>query len=72
MLSFNHLGKRDTDSLVSGENMLPELIGNRKKYLQQKDDNDTIAVPRKEASVSRPAGGESYIKKLKLFCFPLE
>lgn len=60
-----HLGMRDSDPLVSGDGMLLELVGNRKKYLQQEDKTDTISVIRREVSVSRPAGGESFIKNLE-------
>ena len=60
-----HLGTRDSDPLVSGDGMLRELIGNWRKYLQQEDEKDTIDVIRREVCVSRPAGGESFIKKLE-------
>jgi putative transposase len=60
-----HLGMRYSDPLVSGDGMLLELVGNWRKYLQQEDKTDTISVIRREVSVSRPAGDESFIKKLE-------
>jgi len=60
-----HLGMRDSDPLVSGDVMLRELVGNWRKYLQQEDETETIEVIRREVSVSRPAAGQSFIKKLE-------
>ena len=60
------MGKRKTDPLVTGYAMLQELTGNWKEYLRQEDEKDTIEVLRKELSVSRPAGGKSFIKKLEI------
>lgn len=59
------MGIRDTDPLVRGDGMLRELIGKWRMYLQQEDEQDIIAVLRREVSVSRPAGGASFIKKLE-------
>jgi len=60
-----HLGMKGSDPLVSGDGMLRKLIGDWRKYLQQEDEMNIIDVIRSEVCVNRPAGEESFIKKLE-------
>jgi len=60
-----HMGKVETDPLVSGDGMLRELIGDWGKYLRKDDDAEAMDVLRREVLVSRPSGTESFIKKLE-------
>ncbi|MBN1365932.1 MAG: transposase [Syntrophaceae bacterium] len=60
-----HMDKTDNDPLVSGDKMLRELIGDWRKYLRQDDDPEDIGILRREVTVCRPAGTETFIKRLE-------
>jgi len=60
-----HMDKTDNDPLVSGDKMLRELIIDWGKYLRQDDDPDAMVVLRREVLVSRPAGAETFIKRME-------
>jgi putative transposase len=60
-----HLDITDKDPLVRGDKMLRELIGDWGKYLRQDDSPEYIDVLRREVIVSRPAGAETFIKRLE-------
>ena len=60
-----HMDKVESDPLVSGDKMLRNLIGDWGTYLRQEDDEAYVDVLRREVIVSRPAGSESFIKRLE-------
>jgi len=60
-----HIDKTDKDPLVSGDKMLRELIGDWGKYLRQDDNPEDMGVLRREVIVCRPAGAETFIKRLE-------
>ena len=60
-----HLDKTDKDPLVRGDKMPRELIGDRGNYLRQDDRPEYSDVLRREVIVSRPAGAETFIKRLE-------
>jgi len=60
-----HMDKTNKDPLVSGDTMLRELISDWSKYLRQDDDPEAMGVLRREVIVSRPAGAETFIKRLE-------
>lgn len=60
-----HMGKTKSDPLVTGDDMLRQLIGAWGKYLRHEDDVAAIDILRKEVVVNRPAGAESFVRKLE-------
>ncbi|MCP3892655.1 MAG: transposase, partial [Desulfobulbaceae bacterium] len=60
-----HVDETDHDPLVSGDEMLRELIGDWIKYLWQEDNPEYINALRREVLVNRPAGVETFIKRLE-------
>ena len=56
------------DPLVSGNTMLREVIGDWGAYVRQEENQGFIDVLRREVVVSRPAGNESFIRRLEK-CF---
>jgi len=60
-----HAGITKKDELVSGDEMLRQMIGNWKKYLRQAEEEAFVGMIRKEGMVSRPIGEAGFIKKLE-------
>jgi putative transposase len=60
-----HMDKTGKDPLVRGDRMLRELIGDWGKYLRQDDDPEDMSILRREVTVCRPAGAETFIKRLE-------
>ena len=63
-----HMGKAVDDPLVTGDEILRELIVDWGKYLRQEGDAEAIDVLRREVVVSRPAGAKTFIKRLEKRC----
>jgi putative transposase len=60
-----HVGITKHDELVSGDEVLRQIIGNWKKYLRQAEEDVFVGMIRKEGMVSRPIGEAAFIKKLE-------
>jgi putative transposase len=60
-----HAGVIKHDVLVSGDEMLRQMIGNWKKYLRQAEEGTFVGMMRKEGMVSRPIGEAAFIRKLE-------
>ncbi len=60
-----HTGKVETDPLVTGDEMLTQLVGEWGEYLQQEDDTRAVDMLRREVVSNRPVGEKSFIEKLE-------
>jgi len=60
-----HVGITKHDELVSGDEVLRQMIGNWKKYLRQAEEEAFVGMIRKEEMVSRPIGEAAFIRKLE-------
>jgi hypothetical protein len=60
-----HVGIAKHDALVSGDEMLRQMIGNWKTYLRQMEEDAFVGTIRKEGMVSRPIGEAAFIRKLE-------
>ena len=59
-----HAGITKKDELVSGDEMLRQMIGNWKKYLRQAREEAFVGMIRKEGMVSRPIGEAGLYKEI--------
>ena len=60
-----HMGKVSDDPLVTGDDMLKELIGNWRRYLHAADEKVFLEMIRREAYGTRPVGDERFVKRLE-------
>lgn len=60
-----HTGKVETDPLVTGDEVLTQLVGEWGEYLQQEDDTRAVDMLRREVVSNRPVGEKSFIEKLE-------
>jgi putative transposase len=60
-----HVGITKYDVLVSGDEVLRQMIGDWKKYLRQAEEDAFVEAIRREGMVSRPLGQAEFIKKLE-------
>ena len=60
-----HAGTATEAGILSSDNMLQELIGDWKAYLNEKDANDFMKSVRRESFVNRPLGDAKFIKVLE-------
>jgi len=60
-----HVGITKHDELVSGDEVLRQMIGNWKKYLRQAEEEAFIGMIQREGMVSRPIGEAAFIRKLE-------
>jgi putative transposase len=60
-----HMGKVEADPLVTGDEMLGELVGEWEGYLQHGDDARAVDMLRREAVSNRPVGEKPFIKELE-------
>jgi len=62
-----HCGLR-RDPLLSGELEQSDEIGHWQSWLCDEDDEEALATLRRCTRTGRPAGGESFVKKLEALC----
>jgi putative transposase len=60
-----HAGKTDHDRIVESDDMLRELIGDWKSYLQDDDQEDFLKSVRRDSFVNRPLGDEAFVSDLE-------
>jgi putative transposase len=60
-----HTGKADRDRLVESDDMLRELVGDWKSYLQEDDQEGFLKSVRRDSFVNRPLGDEAFVSDLE-------
>ena len=60
-----HMGKVKSDPLVTGDDMIKELIGSWRRYLRGADEGMFLETIRREAYGTRPVGDERFVKRLE-------
>ena len=64
-LTAYHTGKAARDRLVESDDMLRELVGDWKSYLQEDDQEGFLKFVRRDSFVNRPLGDEAFVSDLE-------